>query len=58
MLVNLIDINQKGKFCKKIIFNICKCITNSSLIVNGKRVGAGLQNYHHSGHKTTQLMAQ
>lgn len=52
MLANLIHIKQTGKFCKTFIFNICICIANFSFIVNGKKVGAGLPNYHHSGHKT------
>ena len=64
MPLNLLDIK---KFCTKIIFNICKCITNFSLIVNGGDVGAEIISYYHSGVKlpkcysgdwNTQLVSQ
>ena len=35
----LIDIKHLGKFCKKFIFNISKCIVNLSLIVSGGSCG-------------------
>lgn len=40
MPLNLLDISR-GKFCIKIIFNICECITNFSLIVNSGELEAG-----------------
>ena len=43
MLINLADIKGTGKFYKKFVFNICKCMTNFSLMeVEGRwMVGGG-----------------
>ena len=43
MLINLADMKDTGKFYKKFIFNICKCMTKFSLMeVEGRwMVGGG-----------------
>ena len=36
ILVDLRDMKKTGEFCKKFIFNICKCTSNLSVILSDK----------------------